>query len=279
MKVAWLTDPHFNHAPAAAWDAFLESLAGSQPDALLITGDISEGQDVVFQLSRLTAAFAGTIYFVLGNHDFYQRSIAITRRQIIDACGDEPRLIYLTNDFEIALSPRVGLVGDDGWGDATVGDYERSPVRLADFLHIDDFRSRPPSGWKEQLRLLGVDAADRLRPKLEEALGRFSTVIVATHVPPFREACWYEGHTTDDLWAPFFVCGQIGQVLLEAAQQNPHRQLLVFCGHTHHGGTAQITENLIVVTGGADYGTPRLSGHLEVRDDDCLWSLTACPAH
>lgn len=273
MRIAWLTDPHFNHARAAAWDALIESLEGGLPDALLITGDISEGDDVVFQLSRLAGSFTGPIYFILGNHDFYQRSIAATRRQMVDACSGESRLVYLTNEFEIALSPNVGLVGDDGWGDATVGDYENSPVRLADFQHIDDFRNASPSGWKSQLQVLGQHAADRLRPKLEEALERFATVVVATHVPPFREACWYEGHTTDDLWAPFFVCGQIGDLLLETARQYPNRRVVVFCGHTHHGGTANLTDNLTVVTGGAEYGHPRLTGLLDVADNACRWSL------
>ncbi len=273
MRVAWLTDPHFNHAHAAAWDAFHESLVAVQPDALLITGDISEGEDVVYQLGRLAASFAGAIYFVLGNHDFYQATIALTRRQIVDACGTEPRLTYLTNEFEIPLSQAVGLVGEDGWGDATVGDYENSPVRLADFAHIEDFRHGDAALRKHQLQMLGVDAADRLRPKLEEALQRFATVIVATHVPPFREACWYEGHTTDDLWAPFFVCGKLGELLLEVAAQFPHRRLVVFCGHTHHPGTAQVTDNLTVVTGEAEYGTPRLTGWLDISEDGCHWSL------
>ncbi len=273
MRVAWLTDPHFNHAHAPAWDALIESLEGGLPDALLITGDISEGDDVVFQLNRLAGSFVGPIYFILGNHDFYQRSIAATRRQIVDACSGEPRLIYLTNEFEVALSPHVGLVGDDGWGDARVGDYENSPVRLADFQHIDDFRNAPSSDWKNQLQVLGQQAADRLRPKLEEALERFATVVVATHVPPFREACWYEGHTTDDLWAPFFVCGHIGELLLETARQFPHRRLVVFCGHTHHGGTATLADNLTVVTGGAEYGTPRLTGLLDIADNALRWRL------
>ena len=47
------------------------------------------------------------------------------------------------------------------------------------------------------------------------------SVIVLTHVPPFREACWYQGHTTDDHWAPFFVCGEVGQACLLRPASDP----------------------------------------------------------
>lgn len=46
-------------------------------------------------------------------------------------------------------------------------------------------------------------------------------VIVATHVPPYRESCWYEGKISDDNWAPFFVCGQVGEVLLWYSERKP----------------------------------------------------------
>lgn len=271
MRIAWLTDPHFNHVATATWDRLLEQLAGASPDCLMITGDISEGEDVEYQLGRLSASFSGPIYFVLGNHDFYGDSIARTRRRIVNACASQPRLVYLTNCFDVPLSPEVGLVGDDGWGDATVGDYEGSPVRLADFQAIDDFRDGAVDQWKVQLQQYGLEAADRLRPKLEEALDRFKTVIVATHVPPFREACWYEGHTTDDLWAPFFVCGSVGEVLREAAANFAHRQLIVLCGHTHHSGSADVTGNLTVLTGHSECGQPRLSATLAIEANTCHW--------
>ncbi|WP_153559394.1 metallophosphoesterase family protein [Roseimaritima sediminicola] len=294
MRVAWLTDPHLNHASAVSWDSLIRSIEASSPDALvsspdalvgppdalvgppdalLLTGDISEGEDVVFQLNRLTAALAGPIYFVLGNHDFYGGSVARTRSRMVEVCGAESRLVYLTDQFPVALSPGVGLVGDDGWGDATIGDYDHSPVRLADFQHIDDFRTEPSEHWQRRLQALGQESADRLRPKLRQACERFRTVVVATHVPPFREACWYEGQTTDDLWAPFFVCGHLGKLLMEFAERYPEHRWLVLCGHTHHGGVAHLRDNLTVVTGGAEYGQPRLTGLIDVDGETCRWSV------
>ena len=92
-------------------------------------------------------------------------------------------------------------------------------------------------------------------------------MIVLTHVPPFREACWYEGQTTDDNWAPYFVCGQVGEVLRRAGQDRPTCQLTVLCGHTHNAGFAQITDQLVVHTGAARYGHPDVEAVVEVTGD------------
>lgn len=264
MRLAWLTDPHFTHVDIPTWDRFLESTKRLQIDALVLTGDISEGADVAFQLQRLADSLARPVYFVLGNHDFYQGRIATARRRIVDTAREHPLLHYLADTWGEALTDQVGLVGDDGWGDATVGDYEGTSIRLADFQYIEDFQTLPEPQWKDQLIALGRESVERLRPKLYDALDRFETVFVLTHVPPFREACWYLGKTTDDNWAPFFVCGQMGTLLREAAEAHPQRRLIALCGHTHHPGTATISENLTVHTGVAEYGSLVLSAQTDI---------------
>lgn len=272
MRVAWITDPHLNHADLKAWEHFVASLRQESVDAMLITGDISEGPDVAFQLDRLASAFIGPIYFVLGNHDFYQSSVQAARRMAVDLCRKRANLTYLTDSFSVKMAPQVAIVGEDGWGDATVGDFERSPVVLADFQFIADFQPLMPDERKRKLQRFGQEAADRLQPKLVAAFKQAKVVAVATHVPPFREACWYRGRTTDDLWAPFFVCGQIGKVLEDSAAAFPNHEIVVFCGHTHHRGVARLRDNLTVVTGDAMYGKPQITGLLEMSNSSCRWT-------
>ncbi|MCG8651036.1 MAG: metallophosphoesterase [Pirellulales bacterium] len=254
-----------NHVPIQAWERWIAAQLSCHADGLIISGDVSEGDDVCFQLQRLSEAVDLPIYFVLGNHDFYQNSIAGTRRKVIEASRDHDRLFYLTDLSAIRLAPRVVLLGEDGWGDATVGDFEDSTVRLNDFSLIDEFRDSDPNGWKELLQQQGRESADRLAAKLENLPADTDQVVVLTHVPPFREACWYEGKTTDDNWAPFFVCGQLGAVLRQAACSRPDCRITVLCGHTHHAGIANITDNLIVHTGGANYGNPAVEGVLNIE--------------
>jgi hypothetical protein len=87
---------------------------------------------------------------------------------------------------------------------------------------------------------------------------------VATHVPPFKEACWHEGRISNDDWLPRFTCKAVGDLLREAALQRPDRRIDVLCGHTHGAGVAEILPNLIVRTGGAEYGRPELQDVLEI---------------
>ncbi|MGB7347944.1 MAG: metallophosphoesterase [Pirellulaceae bacterium] len=273
MRIVWTTDPHLNHVPLQAWDHWVAAIAAQAPDAVLVTGDISEGDDVVFQLRRMVETFGVPLYFVLGNHDFYQSSIEQTRQRVTVAADQHPLLNFLTGASPIRLGNGVYLMGEDGWGDAAQGDYEGSPVRLNDFRLIEDFASADPATWKYMLLDQGKQSADRLQKQLQSVPSEASELIIATHVPPFCEACWYEGHTTDQNWAPFFVCGQAGDVLKRFADENATINLHVLCGHTHHDGIAKLADNLTVYTGAAIYGQPDIEANLEINAKTCTVDL------
>jgi hypothetical protein len=99
---------------------------------------------------------------------------------------------------------------------------------------------------------------------LPDALARFREVLVLTHVPPFREACWHEGRISDDAWLPHFACQAAGEVLAGALAARPDCRMTVLCGHTHSPGEAQVLPNLRVLTGGARYGEPRVQQVVEL---------------
>jgi Icc protein len=48
-------------------------------------------------------------------------------------------------------------------------------------------------------------------------------------------------------------------------RDHPERKMTVLCGHTHSSGVARILDNLVVLTGGAQYGKPALQQVLEVE--------------
>lgn len=263
MRLAWTSDIHLNHVTLKAWDRWVQSIRQTEADAILISGDISEADDVVFQLQRIAETLRPPIYFVLGNHDFYCSSIAETRRTVAAACRELPKLSYLTDCSPIELAPRRFLMGEDGWGDGTVGDFDHSPVRLNDFRAIIDFQRAGRDRWQSLVQQQGAESAERLRGKLRTLSDRADEVLVVTHVPPFRESCWYEGQTTDDNWAPFFVCGQVGAVLDDFARDHPTIRIQVLCGHTHHPGVAEMADNLTVYTAKAIYGAPTIERVLD----------------
>lgn len=269
MRLAWATDIHLNFLHPPDRRRFLASING-QADALAVTGDIAESHSLGEVLRQMDAVLEMPTYFVLGNHDFYRGSIAGTRGNVTEMIRGAENLVYLSRAGVVELSPNTALVGHDGWADGRLGDLDGSEVILTDFLLIDELRHwRDPRtldkpALRHSLQALGDEAAGYLRGVLAEAAEQYPHVIVATHVPPFRETSWHEGRPSSDDHLPYFACKAVGDVLLEAALGHPDCQILVLCGHTHGGGEVQVRGNLRVLTGPAKYGKPRVERVLTV---------------
>ena len=264
-RLVWATDVHLNFLEAGGLDGFCVALARHEPDAVLLTGDIAEAPTVVPLLALMAAELKTPIYFVLGNHDFYRGSIARVREAVTDLSRRSAWLAWLPAAGVVPLGRDAALIGVDGWADGRLGDYLRSPVMLNDYVLIADLAGLDRAARLEQLHQLADAEAARLADLLAEALPRHRRVIVATHVPPFKEACWHEGKISNDDWLPHFSSRAVGEVLRRAASEHPACTLRVLCGHTHGAGTAQILPNLRVVTGGAEYGEPRVQGVIELE--------------
>ena len=264
MKLAWLTDIHLNFLDNAGAAAFCQRVAGVDADAILLSGDIDEADDVVRHLDLLETAVQRPVYFVLGNHDFYRGSIAGVRASVEATCAVSPNLHWLPVAGVVPLTAETCLIGHDGWGDARLGDFAGSPIELNDWELIAEFDGLSRRGRLAKLRELGDEAGAHFRAVLPGALLRFRHVVAVLHVPPFRESCWYDGRISDDDWLPHFTCKAAGDALAEAMAARPDRQMTVLCGHTHGGGEAQIRPNLRVLTGGAVYGKPEVQRVIEV---------------
>ena len=263
-RVAWLTDIHLNFVKEPHLADFIHHVKDASPDVVLISGDIAEATDVADYLRRLEHELAMPIYFVLGNHDFYFGSLRQVHDSMDSLCKQSNRLIYLTHSDPIQLAPNVGLVGHDSWADAH-GDYERSMVMMNDYRLIEELAGLNKRQRWDTLKELGDAAAAQTREALLRTLAQNEYVYFLTHVPPFREACWYEGQISDDEWAPHFTCKAMGDMLLDIMRETPERHLTVLCGHTHGSGEACLLKNLRVITGGAEYGFPSITRLFTIR--------------
>jgi 3',5'-cyclic-AMP phosphodiesterase len=265
-RLAWLTDLHLNFLRPPALEAFLTLLAGTEADAFAISGDIGEADNVAVYLHAIADRVRRPVYFVLGNHDFYRGSIASVRATVRALCSVTPNLHWLPDAGVVPLGAETCLVGHDGWGDGRLGDYRGSDVLLNDFGLIEEFGGfdEDPAERLAKLHALGDEAAAHFRAVLPDALARYRHVVAVTHVPPFRESCWYQGQISDDNWMPFFTCKAVGDALVEAMNAVPERTMTVLCGHTHGGGEALILSNLRVLTGGTRYGHPAVQRLIEV---------------
>jgi len=255
-RLAWCTDIHLNFAKADALAEFLQHLDAADPDLLLIGGDIAEATDVVHYLELLDHLLQRPVFFVLGNHDFYFGSISRVRHDVRALCARQDRLVYLSDAGVIELAEQVALVGHDGWADARIGDYARSQIMLNDYRLIQELAGMDKQQRWPLLQALGDEAAAVIRQVLPQALERYASVYLLTHVPPLREACWHNGALSNDEWAPHFTCKAVGDAILEILPDYPHRHLTVLCGHTHGSGEAHPLPNLCIYTGAAVYGFP-----------------------
>jgi hypothetical protein len=204
---------------------------------------------------------------VLGNHDFYGGSIAKVRAEAAALQAQRPNLRYLTLVEEpIRLTANVGLIGDDGWADGRLGKYETSYVMMNDYRLIAELARLTKEARWYKLQELGDQAATHIRRLLSAAVEQYPQAILATHVPPLREACWHEGQLSDDEWLPHFTCKAVGDAVLEIMRAAPRRQLTVYCGHTHSPGTCQPLPNVTIYTGSAKYGLPQVQRTIELID-------------
>ena len=263
--IAWLTDIHLNFVKPAMMAEFFHHLREYSPDVVMLGGDIAEATDVAYYLAMIDDELKRPVYFVLGNHDFYFGSIREVRDEVEQLCAERPNLVYLTSAGVQRLTDEVGLVGHDSWADARIGDYERSMVMMNDYKLIRELAGVNKELRWPLLKQMGDEAATYLRRNLSEALERFEMVYVLTHVPPMREACWYDGRISDDEWAPHFTCRAVGDVLLEIVRDYPTRQVTVLCGHTHGTGECWPLKNLRILTGGAEYGFPAVNRLFRLR--------------
>jgi predicted MPP superfamily phosphohydrolase len=79
MRLTWLTDIHLSFLEDQQLDRLLKRLSAKNSDAVIISGDIGEADNLHHYLGALSAALKPPIYFVLGNHDYYRGTIEYVR--------------------------------------------------------------------------------------------------------------------------------------------------------------------------------------------------------
>jgi len=262
-SLTWLTDVHLNFVQDSQVKELCKTITVSNPDLVLISGDISEAPDLESHLRLLEELIQCPIYFVLGNHDFYKGSIHSVRGTAKRISESSNQLKWLSNMGVVKLTEQTGLLGHDTWADGRLGAGAKSPIFLNDFMLIKELRES--RNLFETLNALGDESADYFKRHLPEALNRFQHLLVMVHVPPFGEACWHEGKISGDDWLPHFTCHAVGEVLRQTMSAHPSKQMTVLCGHTHSAGVAQILPNLEVKTGAAIYGKPSVQEMLFIE--------------
>jgi len=268
-RIAWCTDIHldFLNDNPEKLIKFCESLAKQPCEGILITGDISNKNNLVYQLSVMERIVQRPLYFVLGNHDFYGGSIEGVREEMNNVCGMSQYMKYLSGVPYVVLSPTTALVGHDGWYDAGYGDVGQTSFIMNDWLKIADFaRERLVSPYMipnygrivEIARNLARVGVNHVMKGIKAAAKYHKHIIIATHFPPFDECNVHEGKSASPGHKPWYSSKMMGDMLRQAAAAYPSVKFEVFCGHTHGKTDAIITQNMNCHVGGSEYNNPKL---------------------
>jgi Icc protein len=271
-ELLWATDVHFDHVGHNAALEFGRSLKREHPGSagLIVTGDIAEGPTVLRALEDLARGFESPLYFVLGNHDYYRSSFSKVDQQLSDHLQTSHASIHWLRSRPIWFrEPPNGIVllGNGGFYDGRFGD-PNTPLQLNDFTQIEELFSAQDESRKTLFSTIAARADGltcELSSQMDDALSKgVTTMVVATHVPPFQDAAFHAGQPSDGTWAPFFSSRTMGDMLLSKAERFPSTHITVLCGHTHGSGRFAPRENLEVITGGARYGAPEIAGRLQI---------------
>src|SRR5579883_2222911 len=163
MKLTWLTDIHLNFLEKNKREEFYQKIISVEPDAVLITGDIAEAPSIEDMMKEMVSYLHKPIYFVLGNHDYYFGEVAEVREAMITLTQTNNKLYWLPASGVQQLTNEIILLGQDGWADGRLGDYENSRVSLNDSRLINDLFQKKLLGRMQLLKkmqeLADVDAA------------------------------------------------------------------------------------------------------------------------
>jgi predicted phosphohydrolase len=271
-QLLWATDLHLNflkqiksyNKQSVVEFAKYISIEHPNANAWILTGDISDGLNIIDQLNYLSIGFQKPIYFVLGNHDFFHSSFNKINNEIRQLCKSNSNLINLNNKI-IDYNKDIVIIGTDGWYDARIGNTN-SRVDLNDFYIIEELF--PGKNYRDLLISIIRNKCDDYNNQLKLTLAKAyntnkSTIIIATHVAPYVESAIYNGQPSDREWAPWFVNVNLGLFLEDEADNHPNINFVVLCGHSHSAMIYNHRNNLTVYTGPAKYGYPDIAGYIE----------------
>lgn len=266
-RLIWVSDIHLNflrHKPDYR-NEFYKQLKEAEGDSILITGDIAESHNIEQYLAEVYVGTNKKIYFVAGNHDFYGSSIKEVRAKLKKCAFAH----YLPKSWGVKLNKHTALVGQDGWGDCRNGDYEGSRFIMSDWLYIKELNKgylRGPEALKKTLQEIADKDAEKLAKSVLKALSdkNVNRIIIATHVPPFKEVSLHAGKKSTDYGLPFFSSKILGVVMLPIIEEHPEVDFLWLSGHTHSEVSIQKRHNLIVKVAPSEYHHPQIAEIINV---------------
>jgi predicted phosphohydrolase len=285
MKYVHITDTHLDflfdpslldyqeamvRAHFKSLDNFLEKIISSSERDILLTGDISSGTYIQSHLEYIGNFFKENkrrLFFVLGNHDFYDSSFKKVKEEVKSVVETEKFknvLFYLSSKSFFDKQTKTLFVGADGWYDGEYSPFLDTTVEMNDYytiVELNALRTKSVALLREECKCLSLADARQVKIDIEFGIAAFSPekIIVLTHVPPFKELSTHKGKISNETWLPCFTSKFFGDMILKVAQNNRGINFHLFCGHSHDKAEYKPLTNLTCFTGHSEYNAPEKS--------------------
>lgn len=268
MQIIWLTDIHLDHINKLEHENFLNKIIKASTDVktektcVVITGDIGNSQCTRPYMETWKTVLEAkdiSLYFVYGNHDYYGSSVKVEREHLSSTSLKD---CWLASCNEVKLSEKTSLIGHDGWYDGGYANWFKSNVDMNDYYQIFEINRQ----WYDKgqifdkINQLSMESAAHIFEQGTKILSSSTEVLViATHVPPYRENSVFMGNISDDNWMPHFSSKHMGDAIIKLGNNFPDKDIIVLCGHSHGKAKHKPLNNIVSLTAEARYKYPCIS--------------------
>lgn len=262
MRVAIASDLHLGITPVAAVRSLAAAVAASDPDAVVLAGDLAESPSLWLKCLRIfSEACRGPALLALpGNDDLWAREGATSADlfgRLLPSLSRDAGFSWLEGDP--LVKGAAAVAGSVAWYDYSAAEpgLDQGPAWYAahrreltgDGEGMDPgFDDRAFAAERSKALLADLDALER-----DPAV---SSVLVVTHVPLF------EAQLSRKPWDPEWAVRTAfyGNLTLGAEVLKRRKVSTVVSGHTHAGRRAAVYRRdgspITAMVVGSDYGRP-----------------------
>ena len=218
---------------------------------ILILGDIDTALGVAPSLT-LFEHLNKSVYYVLGNHDYYGNFVDDLQTMLAKDAGLPKRFLYLPGSNVISLSANTALIGVNAW--STLTEEFITSNKLSDTECIKDFEGLSPKEISLKLDELNSKALSCLSANIDLATQNHKNILVSVHIPAFNLDQSCEAYSSP----------RLAEIMTEKAKQYPNHTFYILSGHIHKFQRIKLTDNLFQISFDANYFNPTVSGVVEV---------------
>lgn len=253
-KYLWITDPHLNNLLPWQKYSFNSIIKKEQPTGIYLTGDISNGIWIKYDLKML-AKIGVPVYFVLGNHEYFWSSIDAIHNKVRKVCDQYKNLIWLDDRDVVEINEETAVIGTRGWFDNDLGAPKWLRWKFEPWI-IKDFVKLSFKDQQLKFKELAGDSCRQIEVKLNMALEKgYKTIYLLTHFPPWTEVSNSDG-MMNWFWLAYNSNPKLGQTI-EKIMVGRKQRVVCLSGHTHHPEYVRISRNIECQVGEANFiGVP-----------------------